>query len=342
MKIGIDISQIVYGGGVSIYTHNLVKTLLKIDRVNEYHLFFSSLRRKLVGFKARQFKLPPTLLDLLWNRWHLVPIESLIGQVDVFHASDWTQPPAKRAKLVTTIHDLSFLRWPQTVPPKVWRTQKRRLRWVKKEARVIIAVSRATKKETIELLGIPSERIRVIYEGVPQDVLKFKIQDLELKGLKKKLGVKKPYLLAYGSRAPRKNIKRLIRAFALAKRIKRGYQLVITGDYRPEEQLPPGVILTGFLPRQQMLTLFAGAEVFVYAFALGIPVVTSNLSSMPEIAGKAACLVDPASSKAIAEGVEQALRNKEKLVQKGRQRLRSFSWEKAARQTIKVYQRAVQ
>src|SRR5258706_14313484 len=111
MKIGIDISQIAYEGtGVGNLTKKLVEHLVEIDKQNEYILFYSSLRRNLKShishFKSRQnvtiktFKFPPTILDFLWNRLHILPIEWLIGDVDVFLSSDWTQPPTKQAKKV--------------------------------------------------------------------------------------------------------------------------------------------------------------------------------------------------------------------------------------------------
>ncbi len=370
MKIGIDVSQVVFGGGVGVYTRELVKALFKVDQENEYILFFSSLRRQFPGLqvgalahsrvKIKKFKIPPTGLDFLWNKLHIAPIEWFIGEIDVFHSSDWTQPPTKKAKLVTTIHDLSFLRWPETVHPKVLTVQKRRLDWVKKEVDIIIAVSRATKKEIIELLGIEEERIRVVYEGVPRDVekfkLKFKLKEVESlrEKLKSRYKIDRPYLFAYGSRAPRKNIKRLIGAFREIREIRDKYQLVIVGDYQPEEKLPNNVVLTGFLPREEMLALFAGATALVYpslyegfglpileAFALGVPVITSNCSSMAEVASKAAILVDPNSTESIARGIKTVLNSeliREKLIEAGKQRARQFSWERAAKETLKIYQ----
>ncbi len=354
MKIGIDISQIVYGTGVSVYTENLVNALLEIDKTNQYTLLFSSLRRKIDNsrfkiddLRINKFKIPPTLLDILWNRLHILPVEHLIGEIDVFHSSDWTQPPAKKAKLITTIHDLSFLRWPNSVHPKVLAVQKRRLKWVRREANAVIAVSEATKREIIELLGIPKEKIFVIHEALPKDVGDIKDNGLRID--KNKYGITKPYIFAYGSQAPRKNIDRLIRAF---KRISaKNRQLVIIGEYQPKQKVSENIVLTGFLPRNEMLSLFAGAGIFAYpslyegfglpileAFGMGVPVVTSNVSPMPEVAGDAAVLVNPKSVNEIAKGIEKAWDNKE-LVKKGRERLKLFSWREAAEKTIGVYEK---
>lgn len=361
MKIGIDVSQVVYPGGVSVYTENLVNALLEIDKINNYSLFFSSLRKSLKDSKfktqdLKKYKIPPTVLDVLWNKLHVLPIEDFVGDIDVFHSSDWTQPPAKKAKLVTTIHDLSFLRWPKSTHPKILAVQKRRLGWVKKEVDQIIAVSRATKKEIIELLGIRPEKITVVHEGTSQDVKNFQFSLSNFQKLKKRFGIRGQYLFAYGSVAPRKNIEKVIKAFEMI-REKIDYQLIIIGNYEPKLRLPKDVILTGFLSRKEMLTLFSQATAFVYpslyegfglpileAFTLGVPVVTSDVSSMPEVAGKAAVLVNPKSEKLIAEGIIKILDSdglRKEMMKAGKKRAGLFSWEKAARETIEVYKKTV-
>lgn len=177
MKVGIDISQIAYQGtGVANYTKNLVKNLLKIsakggpasgrDKKNEYVFFFSSLRRKPPKLPhLRAFKIPPTILEFLWNRLHICPIEWFIGKVDVFFSSDWMQPPTLKAKKVTTIHDLSVWKFPEAFHSKIVAVHKRRMRWVKKECDAIICDSQATKKDVREILKIPERKIKVIYPG---------------------------------------------------------------------------------------------------------------------------------------------------------------------------------
>jgi glycosyltransferase involved in cell wall biosynthesis len=182
MKIGIDISQVAYEKtGVARYVKNLVENLIKIDHKNEYILFFASLRRKTPIFnfqfsnknqisnskiQIRSFKIPPILLDFLWNRLHILPIEWLIGDVDVFITSDWTEPPVRKAKKVTILYDLIVFRHPQETAKKIVEVQKRKLKWVKKESEAIICISEATKKDAIEILGIEKERLRVACPGI--------------------------------------------------------------------------------------------------------------------------------------------------------------------------------
>jgi len=177
MKIGIDISQIVFERtGVANYVRNLVENLVKIDKENEYVLFFSSLRRKLPSFfineltnsrvKIREFKFPPTLLDFLWNRLHVFPIEWFIGDVDIFITSDWTEPPTRKAKKATILYDLIVYKHPEETDKKIVTTQRRKLAWVKKESDVIFCISQATKKDAMEILGIEEGKLRVVYPGI--------------------------------------------------------------------------------------------------------------------------------------------------------------------------------
>lgn len=185
MKIGIDVSQIAYEStGVSDYLRNLVQTLSKIDRKNQYILFFSSLRRNLPklslgpNFSIRKFGFPPLFLDLIWNKLHILSIEKLIGPVDIFITSDWTEPPAK-AKKATILYDLIVYKYPQEthnqfrfnllnllISPNIVASQKRKLGWVKKESNIVFCISASTKKDAKEILGIPENKLKVIYPGV--------------------------------------------------------------------------------------------------------------------------------------------------------------------------------
>lgn len=142
MTVGIDISQIVYPGtGVGTYTRELVTAMLKHPRGVNFKLFGSSLRQQSAirqfNGKTIVYPFPPTLLDILWNRLHVLPIENLIGDTDVFHTSDWTEPPTKRAKKVTTIHDLVVFTHPQYSHHKIIATIKSKLEWVTKESKIV-------------------------------------------------------------------------------------------------------------------------------------------------------------------------------------------------------------
>ena len=183
MKIGIDVSQVAYEGtGVAEYLKQLVEKLLKIDAKNEYILFFSSMRKNIKyqisnlkftsqNFKIKSFKFPPFLLDLFWNKIHILPIEWLIGDVDIFITSDWTEPPTRRAKKATILYDLIVYKYPQETDKKIVETQKRKLSWVKKESDIVFCISEATKKDAMEILGIEEKRLKIIYPGITRVAL---------------------------------------------------------------------------------------------------------------------------------------------------------------------------
>ncbi len=356
MKIAIDISSVVYGTGVSWYTQNLVKNILRLDRQDSFTLFGGSLRqlghlKKIAASfpglpRTKFFPLPPTALDFLWNRLHSLPIEKLIGDVDVFHSSDWTQPPTSAFK-VTTIHDLVPLRFPDISHPKIVSVHKRRLEWVKKEVQRIIAVSEFTKKEIVEVLNIDPAKIVVIPEAA--DTIFRPANQSQIEQVSKKYKLNKPYLLVVGS-DPRKNLPRIIEAYKALK--DENLELVVVG--KPWNNIfSKDVRFLGYVERGDMPALYSGAKTLVYAsvyegFGLPIleamssdcPVVTSNLSSMPEVAGDAAFFIDPNNSRDIGLGIKGVLSNRTKWIKRGRERVKKFSWIKAAESTIRVYNEA--
>ena len=149
-------------------------------------MFYSSLRKKLPSLSfplnsrviIKKFRIPPTALNLLWNKLHVLPIEGLIGDIDVFITSDWTEPPTRKAKKATILYDLMIYKYPEeshnrtrfnlrklTISANIVKSQKRKLEWVKKESSKIFCISNATKKDAMEILGIPSEKLSVIYPG---------------------------------------------------------------------------------------------------------------------------------------------------------------------------------
>ena len=174
MKIGIDISQIAYEKtGVAIFLKNLVENLIKYDKKNNYVLFYSSLRKniknQILKIKSspnvtiRQFKIPPAVLDILWNKLHIAPIEWYIGDIDVFITSDWTEPPTKKAKKATILYDLVVYKYPKETDLKIVNTQKRKLKWVKKESSKIFCISNSTAEDAENILNIGKDRLSVIY-----------------------------------------------------------------------------------------------------------------------------------------------------------------------------------
>jgi len=329
MKIGFDITMLVYSGsGVATYTYNLVVELLKNDKKNEYHLFYSSLRRpknfyylkelKKLGGHIHSWRFPPKLLKLWWGKWHIIPIELFTGKMDFFHTSDFLRPPLLKGTVgITTIHDLTWKIYPQWHTEDVIKAHALKLQKTIKYNDVILCPSEWTKKDLLrEYPKATNNRIYVIYEGVDK---KFKPTKKEnyLKTLEK-YNINQPYIIYVGAIEPRKNLIRLIKAFDLLIKEKKYFNLnlVIGGragwknqnvfDLVKKLKLENKVIFTGFIQDKYLSTLYSNAQCSCYvslyegfglppleAQACGCPVLSSNVSSMPEILNKSAVLVDP-------------------------------------------------
>src|SRR3989338_454967 len=331
MKIGIDISQVIYqGSGVARYTHNLINALVDYDQNNEYVFFFSSLRQNLPAdieqkIKARhqliKLKIPPTGLDIISNSLHFSFINQLMRRLDVFISSDWTQPKLdKKTKSITIVHDLVYLKYPETLPQKIINVQKRRMNWVKKEVDLIIADSISTKDDLVGLLGIEEKRIKVIYPAV--EIGRSEPPRLDKIKNDRTSEVKKynNYILSVAKLEPRKNIPRLIKAFQQANL--KDTELLIVGPIGWSEtvssfwqtnkvsalRIPSNIKFLGYLPDSDLYQLYKNALFFIYpsfyegfgypvieAMSLGCSVACSNNSSLGEIAGNNAITFNPNS-----------------------------------------------
>ncbi|MFZ2153265.1 MAG: glycosyltransferase family 1 protein [Microgenomates group bacterium] len=374
MIIGIDVSSVPYGTGVSNYTTNLVRSLVTLDKTNQYKLFFSSLRQplpleiselsKYSHVKIYHFRIPPTILTWLWNDLHLLPIELFIGNCDVFHTWDWTQPPTKSAKTITTIHDFVPFLFPSTQHPKTISTFKKKLSLAVAECSHFICVSHNTQTDLNQLFPqIPNSKVSVIYEAADKKYDQF----VKLSPLQKQIKIKKihhlyglsNFILTQGTREPRKNLDRLIKAFIIFKKNnpQSKVELAISGKYGWGNDVQPpadnSVKILGFIPEKDIVALHASALCLVMpslyegfglplikSMKVGTPVITSNLSSLAEIAGNAALLVNPTSTSELSAAIEKIVTSpsfRRTLANRGYQQASKFSWTTAAKQTLAVY-----
>jgi glycosyltransferase involved in cell wall biosynthesis len=377
MIIGIDITSIPYGTGVSNYTLNLVHNLIRIDKKNTYKLFFSSLRLKCPkeidalksypNVKIYYFRFPLTFLELIWNRLHILPIELFIGKCDVFHTSDWTQPPTIFAKTITTVHDLTPFLHPKWHHPKVIKAHHNKMFWAIRRCFAIICVSNNTKNDLLKLFPkVDINKISVIYEAAENKYDKFlklstDIQSQKKDVIRKQYGLNK-FILAQGTREPRKNLERLIRAFNIFRESfpKSKIELAIAGKYGWGEDIKHlkncYVKILGYIPEKDMVALHASAICLAYpslyegfglplikSMKVGTPIITSNISSLPEITNGCALLIDPESPEDIANALKRITRSsnlRKKMIQKGIKQAKIFSWTKTAQQTLNLYQNA--
>jgi len=369
MIIGIDLSAIPYGTGVSNYTSNLIKNLVRLDKKNTYKLFFSSRRlnlpqdienlAKYKNVKFFKYKYPIRLLEILWNHLRLFPIENFIGDCDIFHCSDWTQAPSKKAKTVTTIHDLIPFLHPEWSNSKIVSAHKAKMQQAVKHCAYFICVSQNTKNDLTKLFPkITTNKISVVYEAAEEKFDKAKIGKSPI--MKKQYGLEK-YFLVQGTREPRKNISRIIEAFSLFKQKnpKCKYELAISGKYGWGDDVMKyknsDIKILGYIPEKDIVALHANASALVYpslyegfglpvikSMKVGVPVITSINSSMSEITQDSAILVNPYSVSEIASAFEKICKNPQlriKLSTLALKIAKNFSWTKTAQATLGIYQK---
>ena len=335
MKVGIDVSQSIYGTGVSDYTIDLVSHLPQSALFGYSLRRQSDLRRLFPTSKIYPF--PPVAMHYLWNKLHILTPETLIGPIDVYHSSDWAQAPSG-AKKVTTVHDLAPFLYSQETSSQIISVHTARMKWVVKECDAIICVSRNTESDLHHLFPSTVSRTIVIPEALPSRFL-LKPACYKMKA--------KSYLLAIGTRQPRKNILRLISAFL---KYSPTEKLVIIGE-NSLSLSQPSITFTGYVSDQSLVNYLANAVCFIYpsiyegfglpilgAFHHKIPVACSDIPVFHETAGTAALYFDPLSEKSIAAGISDAINSKTKLVKLGTRQLNKYSWQKTAEETMKVYQ----
>jgi glycosyltransferase involved in cell wall biosynthesis len=283
----------------------------------------------------------------------------------VFFATNFLPPPTHARRLVITVHDMAFKLFPETAPHGTRRWLER-LDEVVPRATRIIAVSEATKRDLLELSKVQPERVVVIPHGI--DVDRFRpASGNAIERARRRFGVDGPYLLYLGGIEPRKNLPRLLAAFAEVDADVRP-TLVLAGGgvaWNPEgmdatkealaklpEQVRRSVVMTGYVSEEDKVALLSGAAALVYpslyegfglpvleAMACRTPVLTSDVGALPEVAGEAALLVPPTDVEAIAAGMDRLLRDaplRDRLVQAGAARVGAFRWEDTARRTAEV------
>lgn len=332
IKVGFDISQTAHFGGVATYTKNLAEQLATFPDLQMVYPYFS-LRKPYSGSlqNVKKIPLPPSLFEILFNKIRFIPIEQFIGEVDVFHSSDWVQPKTK-AKKVTTYHDVIPLKYPEWSKSKIVEVHKKRLELVEKEIDLVIAVSETTKRDLLEVSSIPEDKIIVIYEGVDK---KYGLQDESgVEEFRRKYNLPDKFVLAVGGIGNRRNLER-------AKEAVSGYNLVVTGETIP------------WISDEEMPLLYSSAEVLLYpslyegfglpvleAMATGTPVITSNVSALPEVGGDAAAYINPEDTEGMAKAIREIMEDKgarEMMIKKGLEQAKKFSWEKCALETVGVY-----
>jgi alpha-1,3-rhamnosyl/mannosyltransferase len=290
----------------------------------------------------------------------LPPLDLIYRDLDVFHGASFYVPPFRSLPSIATIHDLGFARFPGTGIPGI--DMARASRWARRAAR-IIAVSEDAARDVREMMGVPASKVVAVPNGFDPSIFEDGAQEKDLAALDR-MDVLAPYLLHVGTIEPRKNIGTLLALMRRLSEDRPGLRLVLAGRYgwRSEDTIQEirraqaaGLVRwLGPLSRPDIAALYRQAEVFVFpslhegfgfpvleAMASGTPVVCARNSSLPEVAGEAALFVDdPLDVAAIGGSVTRLLDDaglREEMVDRGRENVRRFSWERAASLTAEVY-----
>ncbi len=352
MKIGIDI-QTTLGQktGFGFYVENLVNHLKKYNHKNTYKLYKPD--------STTDFNAPKRFR---WDQFTF-PGMAKKDHVDILHQPCFSAPVFYSGKIVVTIHDLIAIKFGQDIPLYSRQFFGKWMPFSYRFADRIIAISEHTKKDIIDILKIPEEKITVIYEAA-DEACKYVADQKIIDSVKSKYGISGNYLIHIGTINPRKNLEFLIKVFSEVVKKHHDLKLVITGKkgwyYEglfklvEELSLKKNVIFTGYIEDDEKPALYTGAKIFLFpslyeGFGLPIlesmachtPVISSNTSSLPELIGDAGIKISPHKKDQWVQSINKLLANEEyrqELVAKSLVQLKKFSWDKCAKETIKVYE----
>lgn len=374
MRIAIDYTPAIrQRAGIARYVRNLVDAMLAQDATNSYTLLSSGRPTEGRPFpiannvRPCRIFIPERYLKVLWYRWELPLYATYFsGPVDIYHSLDFALPPLKgKLRKVVTIYDLSFLERPEDSSPALITYLNKAVPEAIAAADVVATISQATRRALIEQFKTPPQKISVIPCGVGAHFQRIS-DPVILAATRHKFGLQHPFVLNVGTLDPRRNHLGLIKAFYQAQQKKKGpAMLVLAGGkgwlYEETQQLVADLRLEdkvrflGHVSDLELITLYSMADVFaspsfsegfgippLEAMACGAPVITSNISSLPEVVGDAALQVDPYDINALAQAMTCLLENEplqEELRQKGYQQAQRYTWSAAASKMLSVYQK---
>ena len=364
MRIGVDARLMQHQpAGISRYTRHLLQELAKINQHDEF-ITFQHRRHRTPLIDQANFR-RATLFAPVHTRIEqtMLAIELARFSLDLLHSTDFIPPLYTTVPTVITVHDLAFLHWPHflTKDSAAYYGQIDR---AVRHAKHIIVPSESTKQDLTAMLGVPPNKVSVIYEAADESFVPLPVEETRAEVMKK-YRLPASFILFVGTIEPRKNVDGLIRAFHHL-RNKYGVHdtaLVIAGgsgwlynetlELIRQLKLEQSVFLVGRVLDEELHKLYVAARCHVHpahyegfglppleAMACGTPTIVSNVSSLPEVVGDAALLVDPENWEEIAVAIHRLLSDDQlhaELREKGLKRARYFNWESAARRTLEVY-----
>jgi glycosyltransferase involved in cell wall biosynthesis len=370
VRIAIDVRK--YDDfGIGTYVRNLVRQLARIDHDAEYVLLCRPQDRERLSALGPNFRAvvegarPYSIAEQI-----RIPMALRRERADLFHAPHYVLPPAIHCRSVVTIHDVIHLMFPQYLPGRAaWVYARAQLWTAAHRSDRILTVSETSKQDILRRFNVPADKVTVVYNAIDARLAVPPDQD-EVERVRARYQLKDPFALYVGNIKPHKNLERLIDAFFELRREPAfdSLKLVIIGDEITKYQglrravhrlkLHKHVRFFGFVPVQTLAVLYRLAGVFVFpslyegfglppleAMSVGTPVVTSNISSLPEVVGDAAVLVDPYDPLSIADGMRRALTDNDlraTLRERGLARAREYSWEQSVKRIHEVYLEVMQ
>jgi len=365
MRVAIDARKL-HDFGIGTYTRNLLRHLARIDRDNEYVLLCHQADLGIAAQLGSNFRtvLEPSPNYSIREQIH-VPWTLRREKPDVFHSPHYVLPPAVPSKSIVTIHDCIHIMFPQYLPNRMAYAYAKASMWsAARQSNRILTVSEASKRDIIRFFNAPADKIVVVYNAIDE---RFRVPPAEeaIARVRERYQLDRRFVLYAGNIKPHKNLVRLIEAFADLRA--NGFDdltLLIIGDEISKlpalrravhsHKLHKHVRFLGYLQDDMLAILYRLAAVFVFpslyegfglppleAMASGTPVVTSNVSSLPEVTGGAAVLVDPYEVDSIREGIERVLTDpllRDELRTKGIARSLEFSWEGSVARTREIYE----
>jgi glycosyltransferase involved in cell wall biosynthesis len=364
MRIAIDARKL-HDFGIGTYIRNVLLGLARLDHQTEFVVLCRPDDVEVLNDLGPNFRAvvedakPYSFSEQVW-----IPISLARERVHLLHEPHYVLPPATRCRTVVTIHDCIHLMFPQYLPGRLAHAYARTSMWgaVRKSDR-ILTVSDASKRDILRFFDISAEKVAVIYNAIDERFLA-PADEERMDLIRQRYQLDHPFLLYVGNIKPHKNLERLIDAFGRARAGGLSeLRLVIIGDEISKypklrqsvhrHRLDKYVRFLGFQPYDTLAAFYRLARAFVFpsiyegfglppleAMACGTPVVTSNVSSLPEIAGNAAILVDPYEPASIAEGITRAVADdglRAELIERGLARARDFSWTQSVAAIHRIY-----
>jgi glycosyltransferase involved in cell wall biosynthesis len=373
MRIGIDARFFgSIGKGLGRYTQKLIENLERVDRENHYFVFLR--RENWNEYKPKRKNFTKVLADVPWyTLQEQIKMPTILEKcgLDLVHFPHFNIPLSYKGRFVVTIHDLILFRHPTrkasrlSIPGYFFKKSAYRLviNLAIRNSQQIIAVSEHTKKDILKNFNIDPDKIGVTYEGVDS----FENAPLQTpEEILQKYGIMKPYVLYVGNAYPHKNLERLLLVHKELSKRHQGLSLVLAGRedyfYKRLKKIAkkisaPKTIFPDHISDDDLPTIYRESKLYVFpslyegfglppleAMVRNVPVVSSNASCLPEILGDAAFYFDPRGLTEASEAIEKVLTDsqlRKKLIAAGKERVKKFSWEKMAKETLHIYQKSI-